>query len=1370
MYSTTNVILIKWTVEIEGIFRLKWDEVSSAANAANSTDDTNESLNCTANSVIHLGVGRALNISSPGYPYGYAERMQCQWTIISAQMGFHPIVYFDAIDLENIADCRADFVSVSSGADMDTFKNLVTMCTTTPNVSIHTIYEGSPFLRLNFVSDLYTNRTGFNSVVRLQCGGVFTTSSGVINKTMTLSDMPGNKCEWAITVREGHTIEFTFKELKLNKDLVESVCDSYLILRNGHSKQSPFLGNGQYCGSVKPSPLRTVGHQAFVQFVGGNRSIIDDFVISFQEVSSQCGENIILPDVRNASVTIQSPNYPNIPNAFSECIWTITAPHGELLKIDFVDQFDLFISTPCEQEFVELRDGATASSHLMGTFCDQIPSTHFTTSNVLRIRYMTEINVPKNGFRARISVSNCGGYYRGSRGLISSPNFSGAGAYPRNSICDYRIFAKVGSTVNLTFLNIDLPESDGWYSYEDDDCSTVDHVEIHNIYPSENSDPNENSTQMSSLGVFCGTSVPDSIITEGMEILVRFVTHGANEKYKGFRLSFNSSIEKCGGDINAASGIISSPGYPIGRTMRQFCEWRITVPKGRRVRAEMMDFDLLVFDPTPTLVNGQVRALSFSQRLTFYNDMAYGTRITILTGSDTPVPIYSSDNMMLINMWMRSNTGHRGFRLNFTSSEPTICVGDFNELQGSIQTPVNQSFTCNYRRENARPFFVGPSGGGFGTLALRINTIENTFLPLAVPCTPGINLPIKITNRDTIFVKRKCLNGSENIFDYATPFTNTQLQVRLNPWIQSVRIDYKLHPCGEEIANTTDYTIIPVAMDTNYGAVHCVWHYSAKPGMKITVTMDFSQLDCQKEFVNIYNGGAHDSPMVERVCGIEADKRNFTAALSGNQVRIEYHSQQYNPATRYAIRIAATYDLCGGLLVAPYFRFGNPQNGTKYPNNVECIWEIRARPGYHIGLSFVDRFFVEQSSNCSKDFVAVYDKINDDYTALGQICGRTIENHFNSSAGEMRVMFRTNSEITGDGFTAVWTENCGGTYAATKTAKTIVSPRYPNNYPSNAVCNYTITAPTDSFINLRFDDFELEETSRGCIYDNLTVYRQDDWSPTMSLIGSYCRKDALKTLRYKNKITLIFRTDQWLEKRGFRLHYSVDNCGGDIHATTQVRVPINAETHTYLEELRCVWNITAPDDKHIVVRFETIELEQNDYCYLDFVEVYEGHQMDADHRKAHLCGNLTSHTPIVNINANKAIMRFQSDTTMSAGGFAALILFVPKCDRNIELTAQLDTYHLDETSTGYQDMLDCHYKVTGPDGWVVRMEFTEFHLAPCAPRANVSLMPCDCDFVEVRDGGGPYAERIGTNRCGHELPRPVTSTNTALWVRMATGI
>ena len=50
----------------------------------------------------------------------------------------------------------------------------------------------------------------------------------------------------------------------------------------------------------------------------------------------------------------------------------------------------------------------------------------------------------------------------------------------------------------------------------------------------------------------------------------------------------------------------------------------------------------------------------------------------------------------------------------------------------------------------------------------------------------------------------------------------------------------------------------------------------------------------------------------------------------------------------------------------------------------------------------------------------------------------------------------------------------------------IVSPGYPDNYPNNSVCEWTITGREGDRIRLTFTDFALED-SLNCQLDSLEV-------------------------------------------------------------------------------------------------------------------------------------------------------------------------------------------------------------------------------------------------------------------------------------------
>lgn len=1376
--TTTNSLYIEWTIQNSGRFRLEWSKQSATLDNAQTLNVT-ETMNCTANSLVTLSSRMFRTVSSPGYPYGYAENLDCVWRLTSGLPGFHVSVSFTDINLEAVGvSCVSDYVSVAATEDFVDDEPLATLCSA--NFSSAQRFHGTPNVRLAFHSDWYTNRTGFSADVRLECGGELTAPTDTITNAMALMQPTNSYCNWTVRVREGHTISVNISSLQLHKSTT-GACNSFVILRNGHSASSPFLGAGQYCDADAALTIpNTISNYLYVQYYAGDRPALDTFSIRYQDVSVECGETIRLTSSGELRETIiSSPNYPSMALAHSECVWTIVAPNGELLQIDFIEQFVMTPDPTCSKEMVELRDGATEGATLIGRFCKETPSTQRTTSNILRVRFFTDVPMPRNGFKAKVSIAKCGGYYRSPAGVVHSSNYPGRGAYPHNSTCDYRIIGQTGKTLNLTFLALDLP-----YKDEDQNCSDVDRVLLYNVVrhvPEEEvvadgSDiSDDDQTRLILIGEYCGTSdkPTEGIISIGNEVLVRFVTTAnSNNEHTGFQLSYNSTVQRCGGDINTEWGTIQSPGYPVGRNVRIFCEWRITVPKGSRIRAniEDLDFEDRSIPTFRDMLRNSSRVLrSFGQRLMFYNDFKYLNRIRTVKARDPLQSIYSSDNKMLINLWLRSNVGHRGFRLTFRSTEPTICVGNLNEQSGQILSPQNESvYMCEYTRD--RPLLLPPDdSSNTGTMLIAIKVT----IPTNGSCFIALPIPITVWYTESTRAKgimRSCSNNVIAVSEYsqktASPFSDTSvIAYSSSNSIRNFEIDYKIHKCGGIIQSNSSYVVRSPVLPVGYGEVACAWQYRALYGMKLKLTVSFANLDCTNDYLYLFNGPYATAPRIDRICNGEG-KSNYSSEISSESILIEYHSENYKSNSTFSIDIEATYDRCGGSLRSGYTIFTNPLNGSQYPNNVECIWTLQSKAGTHIGLEFVNRFYLEQSDNCTKDYVEAFDRNGTEWISLGRVCGRSVPRYFNSTTNEMRVVFRTDGAVTADGFTAIWVENCGGIFVATTEVQYLTSPNYPLNYPRSTVCNYTIVAPVDTFINVKFTDFDFEYTQRGCSFDNLTVSRHREYYPTdeMEVMGTYCGLNALNVLRYKHKIGLVLATDLWLERSGFRLEYRLDKCGGNITHSQSIAVPTNELTNSYYDSLNCVWNITAPAGQHIVIRFGLFDVEHNDYCYIDYVEVYAGHEQAYDKRLIHLCGNLTHHTPVIKVNQSEAIIKFQSDSSPQvAAGMSAVILFVKDCDRKIDLTSGTPTYTLNEVSSGYEESLDCHYTVSAPDGFVIEVVFNQFHLAPC------NNSECACDFVALYDGAGPFSEPIGSKLCGHELPANVTTTNNKLWVRFATG-
>lgn len=212
------------------------------------------------------------------------------------------------------------------------------------------------------------------SAVKTTCGSNLTDSIGQI--TFDLQNITTVRietdCVWHIEVRPGKRIkfEFDFSEEALPKESAD--CEVYALLKDGLDENAPYLGSGKICSyehSLKN--MITTGNRAYVKYhfkSMRDRSLGKHLTWSLQyEEYSDCGGEVRLTKYHPAE-NITTPNYPNIPNANTECVWVIIAPPGETIQLSFVDRFDLnFIK--CSMEYVQIRDGSTELSRPLGQYC-----------------------------------------------------------------------------------------------------------------------------------------------------------------------------------------------------------------------------------------------------------------------------------------------------------------------------------------------------------------------------------------------------------------------------------------------------------------------------------------------------------------------------------------------------------------------------------------------------------------------------------------------------------------------------------------------------------------------------------------------------------------------------------------------------------------------------------------------------------------------------------------------------------------------------------------------------------------------------------------------------------------------------------------
>uniref|UniRef100_A0A182NM22 Cubilin n=1 Tax=Anopheles dirus TaxID=7168 RepID=A0A182NM22_9DIPT len=1353
--STSNVVYIvldNSDVMEASTFSLSWQK--KIVNNAPSYSVSNE-LYCDGHATIVVNSTEStFNFSSPGYPNGYMNGLNCSWIFQSALPAYHPYLSFDFIDLEETGDCLADYVEVFSSPDLATWKSHGRICTY--GVRVTRMFHGTPHLKVEFRTDYYQNRTGFSGTVMLRCGGLLTDPNGVITQPTSLGSLaPGipvgrldqfESCSWNISVRAGRTILLTFEHLNITASTSSVVARTgFVAIMNGIDDHSPLLG--RYSGTELPSDIRTGSNRAFVQYrpgiSGANR-----FRLVYREVGIECGGDIVLSAQYNSTV-ITTPNYPEVPPPHTECYWKVLAPAGQLLWVEFPDQNYLPRTVQCKTEYVQLREGLTsAAPELMHSCTGDLSKRIVTGSNALSVKYFNDRVDPASGVKVRVSLAKCGAVVRGPRGTITSKNYPKPGGYPSPAVCEYYIQEGIYGTVHLTFEDLHLPASVN--------CSGDNHVRIYSIL----SGPNGTALE---LGKFCGTGVPSQpIVSVVPHLKIVFTASSMNTMYRGFKLNYALNYSRCSQAIVADAGEITSPGYGEVVQTFMFCEWRITAPAGRRIKVEFLDLD----------VQEPGAPFPWFHRLTFFDGLNYQARIKLITTNDRSQPIYSSDNRMLIQYLSKVSTGKRGFRLRFTSDEPTLCEGSLDDWQGSITSPVNVStVVCSYKRSQAT-LSRDSTQPNVGTLAMNFREVY---------AGPFERMCVDVGRGATVLggpnmLKRLCTNATNEMV--LSPFHNTMISIAQSPYggPQRFSMDYRVHQCGGVFGALTNITRPQGLEPFGNDGLQCAW-YVAYPDQTL-ITISFTQfrlqLPCESEYLLVYNGPSPMSPLLGRFCK-DSPPPSEPIITQRHLLFVEYHTTRSNASGdgEFELRLGSKSFGCGGTLHPGTPTFGAPVKGGKYLPGQECVWLLQANVGQHIGARFINRFNLEKSPNCTKDYVEVFDQRgNREWVSLGRVCGKETPPPFNSSGTMLKVVFRTDDSGEADGFTMQWESNCGGIFYAESEAKVIVSPNYPDKYNNMQVCNYTFLANnTDAGIEFNFLDFELEDTllTSVCAYDNLTVYRKLEYAEplTWDKVGTFCRKTPPARFRVKDRAAIVFRTDRYIQARGFRFEYRLDTCGSNITSSKRIESPEQLPPDgTFRPALTCRWYIDIPKGQKVTIRFEQLEIEHTESCYFDTVEVFRGLEVNHDNRLALLCGNLTGHAPAISISGSShAMISYKTESfTTTRGKMSALVLYTPECDKEITLDDRSPSYRLNVIGGGNDHVQDCQYIFQAPSGFTLRVKFDQFHVGSAR---NGSSANCTDDFVELRDGNSVFSALLG-RFCGND-PVPVqTSFGSTLHFRYVT--
>ena len=1318
--SSTNQMTIAYIGSGRSMFLLEYKAINQLAYEANKTLENQNVTSGNCSEEIHLNYAtNNVVITSPGYPDGYDNNLLCTWLVRSA-IGQKIAIKVDFLNIE-AGSCNYDKLNVFDRNLNDEIYLNQTLCGRKKDVSL---MSNSNLAKIQFESDSVGNGTGFQATLSTACGGyVMGEQKGVLSYNAGTGEK-SFKCDWVIAVRPKRKMSLIITSLLFSAHQHEDCSEDFLLIRDGPTINSPILG--KYCNRTSEilSINETSSNQVYVTFYA-LKPLYQSFSLNYEEVRVGCTQKYRLQSKEDVQI-IQSPNYPNPPIGIIECDWTFLSPPSTTMRIDFKI---LNPNIPCNltEQAISVYNGGSVLSGLLIRDCPRVSSV-FSTENMMHVNYITNGENLHAAFQASVQVSVCGGTYliKSSRVHLRSKNY-GLSNYPNNLNCRYYFKTEMtGYNIEFRITKLDLanntePPLPSNYS----DCAYAgDFLEIHD---SDQDGP--------LLGRFCGTNRNRVITVRSFSdaAYLLFKTD-AELNARGFTIELTMQKHKCGEEItNAEKGVIKSHNYDseisasLMKSIQRRCRWTLVAPLGNRLEVTFKKVNL---KSDPTNRQACIDDLAFySQPLRLrqnIRELNTKSRCNFVAGQK----IVSLHNIMIIEFNTFGLNENEGFIIEYDGTKEALCGGLLNDTGGTIEMSVKylqtRNVTVNYHDSLSCLWHMNPSMARLKTLSNFTFVLTVDQLDFPEPQDSSLASAIKSLKEGQNIgrelkqvmnsLKDPCGNNSVQIrqvfaggmfsFNHAMelcgnltgrnlyyiyphstlhqPVIFAHMVVEQEPYL--MRIHYKYNRCGNTFYSLGTYTSPNFGESDYENDLLCVYVVNVfSAGRLVLEFSDFEleqDAECKNDYVEILNGELPDqSPSLGRFCGKEKPKQFIT---SGQAVTVIFRTNGAvtGKGFQFSVSKYASNQTCGRdiqLTRTQTMFSASPYFGGAYKNNMSCVWTIETPATYHMNIEFPGRFDLEQSPNCTKDYVLIEEKeAENKWRTLNRLCGIKRPDNIRTASNVVRISFITDQNVTGDGFAARVSRECGRVFDdESPTEGYLYSPGYPY-YDSELDCEFVFNRTRNEFIILKLEDFNITD----CPNDYLMIVRdkQTDSTPVTtpasvvevpypgsqmnSLIyakklGPFCGENKPpEVITNREYLRLNFKTDSFKASRGFKFGYRIVECGRDfvdqdsgIIRSPNVEEAENGDTSNekgYIHNADCIWHIKMPQNYSIVLRFEKLNIEVcGRQCHCDFVEVLEIDKSATPLAK--LCGH--NKFPIIKSVSNEVRIHFHSDYTGSAGGF-----------------------------------------------------------------------------------------------------------------------
>lgn len=650
----------------------------------------------------------------------------------------------------------------------------------------------------------------------------------------------------------------------------------------------------------------------------------------------------------------------------------------------------------------------------------------------------------------------------------------------------------------------------------------------------------------------------------------------------------------CGHTLQSTSGNFTSPNFPRQHP-KSVCEWRISVTPGEKIVVNITAIDIYN-PPSPTATHCRYDFVEIRD-----GHWRGSPLLGRFCGTSTPPSITSSDS----RLWIKFRGYYRG--RGFALSYDAVCGGTINKDKGQIESPnypedYRPSKTCIWKVVVQEGYSVGLSFQAFEVE--RHDTCSYDYLEVR----DGGDEDSPLLGRFCGYEKPDDVESSSNAL-----------------WIKFVS-DGSVNKAG----------------------------FAASFLKEIDECSNGRNGGCEQRCINTLGSYKCDcNPGYE----LNDDGRTCEAA-------------------------------CGGYVTNLDGFISSPNYPNSYPTNKQCVWQIVAPPQHRISIHF-EKFELEGNEVCKYDYVEVRSGLTEESKFHGRFCGVDLPPVIRSTTNQVRITFQSDDTVSKRGFRIKFlsdkdecaVNNGGCEQECTNTIGSflclcrngfvlhtdklgckeadckheirsavgeLTSPNWPNKYPARKECTWMIATTPGHRVKVVFDEFDME-LQQECLYDNVKLF--DGMDSEAPVLGTFCGNRQLEpVIASTNKIFVKFYSDASVQRRGFSATHTTI-CGGNLSATSHMMDlyshPQYGDTN-YISGQDCDWIISTSNGAGVKLLFPDFEVEDEEDCSYDYLEIYDGRDDSATRFGRH-CGSKEIET--IYSNNNAVLIRFHSDDTINKKGF-----------------------------------------------------------------------------------------------------------------------